>query len=167
MAQVGGGGRCGHQGDTKPTPGPAGGIGPHTGTWVCGGASGSGGHSPWHQSGAGLLVLGAHRTPRSSAVGQASHGGHSLPPCRGQRAAGQPGLQVRAPPLPLQGLRAQRLLLPRRQVRASRLRGPRGSLCCALCWQPSQFLNPVIPQVQAPAPPAPGWWAHGLQTLGL
>lgn len=38
---------------------------------------------------------------------------------RRRRSASQLGVQVRAPPLPLQGFRAQRLLLPRWQVRAS------------------------------------------------
>lgn len=53
--------------------------------------------------------------------------GPALPSRRGRRAAGQPGLQIRAPPLPLQGRRAQRRLLPRRQVSACGPgRGPGG-----------------------------------------
>lgn len=117
-----------------------------------------------------------------------------LPSCRGQRAAGQPGLQVRAPPLPLQGLCAQRLLLPRRQVRASRLRTGRcrglelagadlegsshsGRRCGSLCWclvSAAQW----VPELRAPAgfrllqgcpgrpssPPAQGGWTHHLQS---
>lgn len=92
------------------------------GGWTCLGSSLA--VCPGPQAGAGLCVVGGWGrfpelccyTGRRTSMHLSCVGRMAittlLPFCRGRRAAGQPGVQVRAAPLPLQGLCAQRLLLP-------------------------------------------------------
>lgn len=113
--RLGEGDRCGHQGDTKPTPGPVGVIGPHTGTRVWG--VWSGGRSPWYRSGAGLHVLGARssaavqvsRWPRPSFLQGATRcwSAWSAGPCSTASTSRAPCTASPSPPMAGKGLPAQ------------------------------------------------------------